>query len=418
MLEAPGASSPLAFAWERRAVKGDGGWIADVATHRRGVLLVGAESTRRGHAEPFVASFADDGRELYRATLGEPRSTTTPSRAVAVAAAAAPNGDAYVVATAARIDAPPAVQLTLLDAEGKQRFSSPLELSGQAEPKLAVDAAGDAVVAGMPASGRALVIAKYAPDGARRWAQTFDYSGDVPRVAAVGSRIVLVASFHGSARFGSHAVQHTGTQPYRCGSDPAQCERPSRALLVVELDGDGTAARARILGSSSAVIQISDLAPLPGGGLVVSGEFSGARAELGAVSACELEPGLPEPEPVVFRERADVTTQRCVCRNERRDLFVAELGAGGEPVWWKTLALGEPDARLAAAHDGPMLWGARLSDTSTGGGESTASVWTLDDSGTVRSRHTTSAPVRELSVGASGAYVSDAHTLRRISWGR
>jgi hypothetical protein len=100
-----------------------------------------------------------------------------------------------VLSTAARKGGPTAVQLTLLGASGKLRFTTPLDLSGQAAPKLVADVTGDAIVTGAPAEGGSLAVAKYAADGKRRWSKIFRYSGDVPELAATASGIVLAVSF-------------------------------------------------------------------------------------------------------------------------------------------------------------------------------------------------------------------------------
>lgn len=239
----------------------------------------------------------------------------------------------------------------------------------------------------------------------------------VPELAATASRIVLAASFHGTAKFGVHVATHAGIQKFRCGSDPAECERPARALLVVELDPDGNPVHTRVLGSSSSVIGVCDLTVLANERVWVTGECSGPRTEIGVASVCELEAGLPDPQPVGFPEHATVTTQRCMCRQERRDLFVAELSARAEPVWFKTLALGEPAARLGVMSANQMVWGARLFDTAEPNGKAVSALWVLDRAGAVQRRATTAALSGELTVGESGVYESDAQTLRRIAWG-
>jgi hypothetical protein len=43
-------------------------------------------------------------------------------------------------------------------------------------------------------------------------------------------------------------------------------------------------------------------------------------------------------------------------------------------------------------------------------------VWVLDGAGAVQRRATMAELIRELAVGASGVYASDAQTLRRVSW--
>jgi len=126
-IERTSAGGPLRFDWEKTVARGPSAAINALAATGDGVLVAGAESRERAQSQPFVAAFDADGRERYRVTLDEPRSTTTPARGVAVAVAGTASGGAYVVSTAARVDGSSVVALlaprcarshSLLDAGG------------------------------------------------------------------------------------------------------------------------------------------------------------------------------------------------------------------------------------------------------------------------------------------------------------
>ena len=300
--------------------------IDALAATSDGVLVAGAESSKRAQSEPFVAAFEADGRERYRITLAEPRSTTTPPRARAVALAATPSGDAYVVSTATRVGGTGAVVLSLVDAHGRLRFSTSVELSILAEPSRAL------------------------------------------------------------------------------------------SLLVAELGPTGEPLQARLLGPPSARLSVSDVA-VASAGLLVTGEYEGPPIELGKVALCELEGGMPEPEPRTFHELGG--GPHCACRRDRRDLFLLALDASLEPRWATTLALGGPTPRVTAGARGEILWAAESSgSTATHGSTADPSrelwLWSLDAAGTVSARRGAPGGLSQMTAGPG--HLSDQRVLRKIKW--
>jgi hypothetical protein len=321
----------------------------------------------------------------------------------------------YVLTISAQIHGPTRVQLTLLDDAGKPRFTTPLELSGQAAPALLADSEGNAIVAGAVVSGGALGIVKYTPAGVRSWFKTYEYTGDIPLLAESRGRLVLAASFHGVARFDDQRVEHAGKLEYRCGAAVAACDDASRALLIVELDAAGNALQSRVFGSPASRISISDLKARPDGGVFVTGEFSGPSTLVGQHSLCELEAGMPAAESSAFRELGAGAIESCDCRKDQRDLFLLQLGPDAEPVWVKTLALGMQRPRLAVTPSGELAWAAQTwqvaQQQGTGGGA--LSLWRLDATGEVRSRHTAKRPFALMASAGEGTYVSDGRRLLR-----
>jgi hypothetical protein len=385
-----------------------------LSAHANGVVVSGAESPRRHQSEALVVSFGSDGRERFRVTLKDPPSTTQPPRAAATAVAVAPAG-VYVLTISAQLHGPTRVQLTLLDETGKARFTTPLELSGQAAPALLADSEGNVIVAGAALSGGSLGIVKYTPEGVRSWSKTFEYTGDIPLLTESRGRLVLAASFQGAARFHDQRVEHTGKVEYRCGAAGAACDDASRALLVVELDSAGNALRTRVFGSPASRISVSDLKARPDGGVFVTGEFSGPSTAVGQHSLCELEAGMPPADSSAFRELGAATSESCDCRKDQRDLFLLQLGPDFEPAWVKTLALGMQRPRLAPNAAGELSWAARTWHVAQqpAAGRGVLSLWRLDASGQVRSRHIAERTFALLASAADATYISDGRRLLR-----
>jgi hypothetical protein len=357
-------------------------------------------------------SFGSDGRERFRVALQDPPSTTRPPRAAAMAVAVAPTG-VYVLTISAQVHGPTRVQLTLLDDAGKPRFTTPLELSGQAAPALLADSEGNVIVAGGVVSGGALGIVKYTSEGVRLWSKTYEYTGDMPLWTESRGRLVLAASFHGVARFHDQRVEHAGKFEYRCGAAVAACNDASRALLVVEFDRAGDPVRTRVFGSPASRISVSDLEARPDGGVFVTGEFSGPSTLIGQHSLCELEAGMPPADSSAFRELSAGAHESCDCRKDQRDLFLLQLGPDSEPVWVKTLALGMQKPRLALTASGGLSWAAQTWQAAPqqGAGRGALSLWRLDASGEVRSRHTAKRPFALLASAGEATYVSDGRSL-------
>jgi hypothetical protein len=377
-------------------------------------LVAGADSSERKQWAPFVAAFAEDGRERFRILLHESApSSTKPPRAAAVAIARTQSGSVYVLSTAAQTGSPTSVTLTLLEADGRQRFSVPIDLFGQVPPALHADSQGHAIVVGIREPGALLGILKFADDGTLRWSKNYRYEGDVPRLAEVGDRLLLAGSFHGSVEFGDVAASHTATLFVSCGTEEARCEAKGKALVVAELDAAGDAVRARMFGAPAASITLSGVAARPEGRSVLTGEFQGPNVVLGSVSLCEREPGMPPADATGFRER-EGAFYACSCREGGRDLFALELGADLMPRWAKILATGRPQPRIAwSAAAGGLVWAAHTSrSTGENGGE--LSLWEVDSDGRVTSRRSAPGPFSELAVAEDRiAYLSDRKRLMR-----
>jgi hypothetical protein len=404
--------------WEIQLVHGSFGRITALATNAGGVLAAGADSHEREQSEAIVASFTRDGRPRYRVTLDQPRSTMSPGRAVAVAIAAGAGGEAYVVASAALQVGSAAVALSLLDARGRVLFARELELSAQ-HASLVIDASGDAVVVGSSLAGHELTLLKVARDGTRGWTRSYPFEGAVPRLLRFGDGLALVGSLHGTAQFGDAKLTRRESVPYHCAGQEAVCEDGATSLLVAELDALGNPLRARLLGAPTSRLVMSDAAVTRDGRILVTGEYSGPASELGKVSLCELEPGMPEAEENAFRETG-WDRHVCTCRSDRRDLFLLELGPGAEPRWAKTLALGTQAPRIVASDGGELRWGAELARvpdaTETRGPPNPLALWSLTGDGVVNARRSAPVGFRNMAGGDGALYVSDAHVLRKTKW--
>jgi hypothetical protein len=411
-------TEPLRFDWDKTVARGPSGWINALAARPGGVVVVGADASKSGQGEPFVASLDGDGRERFRVKLGEPRSTLARPRAVAVVAAATAADEVYVVSIAVRSAAPTAVGLTLLDASGRARFSIPLELSAQVAPSLVVEPNGDVFVGGWLPSGSEFAVSKVSHDGTRSWTKTYPLAGSALRLLRFGEGLVLVGSLSGRLEFGASSLARTETIEYRCAGDDRPCADPATSLFLAELGPAGEPLRARLLGSASSRLSLSD-ATVSGDRLVVTGEYSGPPTALGTAALCELEPGMPELEaPGAFREMGEAP--RCACRRDRRDLFLLSLDARAEPRWAKTLAVGA-QAPLLAAGDGELRWAANLwRNTAAAGGRPNGNgelaLWSLDAEGSVRVRRGVPGSVRQMVATPGAVYLSDQRRVRKTQW--
>lgn len=411
----PGPAERLVVDWQVELTHGSFGRIAALAANAGGVLVAGSDSHARAQAEAIVASFTQDGRPRYRVKLEQPRSTLSPGRAFAFALAAGANGEAYVLSNAVLHDWSTVVALSLLDARGGVLFTQELEISVLAASVVA-DANGDAVVAGWSTKTKALTLFKVARDGKRAWSKSYPFDGTLPRLLRFGDGLALVGSLHGTAEFGDVKLARRENVSYRCAGQEAVCEDGASSLLIVELDAAGTPLKARLLGAPANRVVVSDAAVTAGGHLVVTGEFSGPTAELGKVSLCELEPGMPAVTPDSFRETG-WDRRVCTCSSDRRDLFLLELAPGAEPVWATTLAVGAPAPRVAAGENGELRWGAGVGQAPDKPGPATANVlWSLGPTGVVSARRSAPGVPLNLTAGDGALYLSDEHVLRKTSW--
>jgi hypothetical protein len=409
---------PLRFDWEKAVARGPFAAIKALAATSDGVLVAGAESREREQSGPFVASFDAEGHERYRVTLDQPRSTTTPPRARAVALASTTSGEAYVVSTALHVDGSGAVALSLVDARGHLRFSIPVELSLRDEPSLVVEPNGDVIVAGSLPSGQQFTVFKQTQAGTRVWTKTYAISGDMLRLVRVGQRLLLVGSLHGTIQFGATRLAQTEKVEFHCAGDPYPCEERALSLLVAELGATGEPLRARLLGPPSGRLSVSDVA-VTGDGLLVTGQYEGPPVELGRVALCELEAGMPEAESRTFHELGG--GPHCSCRLDRRDLFLLALDAEGEPRWAKTLALGAPKPRVTAGAKGEVRWVAEGPAVASASGptadvSSQVSLWSLEAGGAVSTRRATAGSLSQMAAGSGAVYLSDQRVLRKTKW--
>jgi len=424
--EAAVGGEPLRFDWEKTVARGPFAAINALAATLDGVLVAGGESREREQSEAFVAAFDADGHERYRVTLDQPRSTTRPPRARAVAVAATTSGDAYVVSTASHVDGSGTVALSLVDARGDLRFSVPVALSTRSEPSLVVEPNGDVIVAGFVPSGQEFTVFKQTQAGARVWTKTYALPCDTLRLVRVGQRLLLVGSLHGTGQFGATRLAQTEKVEFQCAGDPHPCEGPALSLLVAELGPTGEPLRARLLGPPSGRVSVSDVA-VAGDAVLVTGEYQGPPSELGKVALCELEGGMPEPESRIFHELGG--GPYCSCRLDRRDLFLLALDAEGEPRWAKTLALGVPNPRVRAGAKGEIRWVAEGPAVASASGPAVASasrpsadvssqvsLWSVDAGGVVGTRQATAGSLSQMAAGPSAVYLSDQRVLRKASW--
>lgn len=417
-IERSSTDGPLPFDWEKSVARGPSSAIHALAALGDGVLVAGAESSERAQSQPFVAAFDADGRERYRVTLDQPRSTTTPPRAAAIAVAGTASGEAYVVSTAAQDDGSGAVVLSLVDSRGRLRFSTPVELSVLTEPSLVVEPNGDVIVAGSLPSGQEFVVFKQTQMGTRIWTKVYAVSGGVLRLVRLGQRLLLVGSLGGTAQFGAARLARTENVAFRCAGDPHPCQERALSLLFAELGPTGEPLRARLLGPANGRLSVSDVA-VAGDGLLVTGEYEGPPVELGKLALCELDGGMPEPESRVFHELGG--GPHCSCRRDRRDLFLLALDAEGEPRWAETLALGGPTPRVAADTRGEIRWAAEGSTVAAANGStadvsSEVSLWSLNAAGAVSTRRRAPGGFRQMTAGPGGLYLSDQRVLRKTKW--
>ena len=283
---------------------------------------------------------------------------------------------------------------------------------------MVIDANGDAILVGSSPAGQ-LILLKVARDGKRGWTRSYPFEGAVPRLLRLGEGLALVGSIHGTAQFGDAKLTRRESVSYHCAGKDVVCDDVASSLLVAELDALGTPLSARLLGAPTSRLLLSDAVVTRDGRILVTGEYSGPASELGKVSLCELEPGMPEEEETRFRETG-WDTHVCTCRSDRRDLFLLELGPGAEPRWAKTLALGAQAPRIVASEDGQLRWGAELARapgaTDTRGPPNPLALWSLARDGVVSARRVAPVGLRNMAGGDGALYVSDAHVLRETSW--
>ncbi len=417
-VEAPGSAGPLKFAWQKAVARGEAAWISDLWADEQGVFVAGADASSRTGAQPFVASFAASGQERFRVPLaGIAISRLKPARASALALAGEGAGSVYVLTSAVQPDGLGSRQLTLLGAKGSVRFSAPLE---DAAAHVVVDSRGAAIVSGAVGVG-ALAVAKYTSEGTRVWSHRYEYGGDEPLLTTVGDHLLLAASLHGSAQLGAR-VTHSDTFRYRCAQSQTDCEAVGHALLVVELDALGMPVQSNVFGGASSDLALSGLALLADGRLLLTGEFQGPPTALAAVSLCEMQPGMPGVEASVFHEAGSAAAGACRCRKDQRDLFLLQLSRELQPLWAKTLALGEPKPQVARAASG-MVWAARLTSSPAGATSSDRdggqlALWSLSPAGDVTARRTVAGGFKLMTAAGGGAvYLSDGRSVQRATVG-
>ena len=427
-LEASQAAQPLASDWTKQVVSGPHDWVLALAADATGVVVAGAESAASRQAQPFVASFAKDGRQLWRVVVDKGSIGNKPPRAEALAVARAPAHEVFVVSRSSQSNAPGYdVYLTGLDESGRRVFAVPLEMAGHAPPVLASDAQGNALVVGIfgaDESTRALAVVKYSSAGVKLWSKRYAYSGDLPRLSvAADGHLALAASLHGAVQLGSSRLEHQAELRFQCADQERACEAPGRALWVAELDADGEPVQSRIFGAPGNLVGVSSLARWPDGRLLVTGEIYGPALRLGALSLCELKPGMPVAEARAFHEAGNTEADPCSCLKQQRDLFVLALDSHAEPSWAKTLALGLPTPSVGIGAGGNIVWAAQTSDApaldQAGGApdKSSLSLWELDAAGKVLRRRSAEAggPLLMASAADGNVYLVSGPSLRRIT---
>ncbi len=399
--------------WQRTVARSAGAYISALAPRARGVLVGGGDSQWRASATAFAVSLDRDGRERYRVHFDEPRSDTSPQQARVRSLAALDTGEAYVLVTATKKFSIGAASLALLGARGERRFTLPLDFFGEL---LALAPDGAVVVAGELPSGKGLRLVKYDHAGKRAWEKTFLFTGTPARLLRVRDHFLLVSSFQGVAEFGATRLTRTEQLEYRCAGSELACPARATSLLVAAFDEVGDPLWARLFGSASQLFLASDMVVTPDERLLVTGEYAGPPLTVGKGELCELQAGMPEPDPSGFRELGDAW--KCRCRHDRRDLFVLELDQDGEPRWAKTLALGSPAPAIAVSTTGEIRWAAHVwqQAAATERGALELELWSLVDDGTVSARRVTPGGLGALALEDRLVFLSDEHSVRAVRW--
>lgn len=192
-------------------------------------------------------------------------------------------------------------------------------------------------------------VARYASDGVLMWAKSAGgASGDLSgAITALADGCLVTGWFAGTATFGAGEVNQT-TFTTAGGND----------MFVARYAGDGSLVWAKHAGGTTGDLG-QGIAALPGGGGVVTGQFSGI-ATFGA--------GEPH-ETVLTTAGGD-------------DIFVAAYAADGSLAWAKSAggAAGEHSAGIAALADGSCSVTGWFAGTATfGAGEPNQTI--LDSTG-------------------------------------